>query len=143
MVIQAVISMPSMNFSWKLNSEIIGITALVVGDAAAFWSANNPSVFTVRAFRRKGGKEAEQTKRDIRLGGLAGSGLALIVGFGGSLVTQSWWPIAGAAGILAFEWVLWEWAIRNPHGSGGDIADGSPANGGTNSTVPGLGFVTN
>lgn len=130
--------------SWKLNSEIIGITALVMGDAAAFWSANNPSVFTVRAFRRKGGKEAEQTKRDIRLGGAAGSLLALMVGAGGSLVTKSWWPLAGSAAILAFQWTLWEWAIKNPHGAGGDIASGAPSNGGTTGEgVPGLGFVTN
>lgn len=130
--------------SWKLDAEILGITALVVGDAAAFWSANNPSVFTVRAFRRKGGKEAEQTMRDIRIGGAAGTALALFVGLGGSLVTKSWWPVTGAAAIIAFQWLLWEWAMRNPHGSGGDITDGANGNGNsTKSAVPGLGFVSN
>lgn len=117
------------DLSWKLDAEIIGITALVVGDAAAFWSANNPSVFTVRAFRRKGGPEAEQTKRDIRLGGMAGTSLAMFVGLGGTLVTKSWWPITGAAAIIAFQWILWEWAMKNPHGAGGDITSGDGAPG--------------
>lgn len=129
-------------FNWKLDAEVIGITALVVGDAAAFWSANNPSVFTVRAFRRKGGKEADTTKRDIRLGGLAGSGLALLVGIGGTAVTKSWWPLAGTAAILVFQWSVWEWAMANPHSSsdssGGDIAS-QPSGGGTR--FPGLGFI--
>lgn len=128
------------NFSLKLDAEIIGITALVMGDAAAFWSANNPSVFTVRAFRRKGGKEAERTKRDVRLGGLAGTGLALFVGMGGTFVTGSWWPFIGAASIIGFQWALWEWALRNPHG--GDITGASMAsasNGGQK--MSGLGII--
>jgi len=131
------------DINWKLDAEVIGITALVIGDAAAFWSANNPSVFTVRAFRRKGGKEAEKTKRDIRMGGAAGSGLALLVGIGGTAVTKSWWPIAGTLAILAFQWSIWEWAMANPHGdesSRGDIASQSPSGGGYR--FPGLGIIS-
>lgn len=128
-------------FNWKLDAEIIGITALVMGDAAAFWSANNPSVFTVRAFRRKGGRQAEQTKRDIRLGGMAGSGLALFVAFGGTLVTKSWWPLAGAAAILVFQWTLWEWAMSNPHDKTSDITDGGSSQG--SGVIPGLGMLSN
>jgi len=93
-----------------------------MGDAAAFWSANNPSFFTVRAFRRKEGTEAEQTARDVRVGGLAGTGLGLVVGFGGSLVTKSWWPFMGAIAIITFQWALWEYAIRHPHSDAKDMA---------------------
>jgi hypothetical protein len=112
-------------WSWKLDAPTLGIAFLIMGDAAAFWSANNPSVFTVRAFRRKGGDEARQTARDIRIGGLAGTGLAVAVGFGGSLVTKSYWPLTAAIGVIAFQWALWEWAIAHPHGNATDIASQS------------------
>lgn len=88
-----------------------------MGDAAAFWSANNPSVMTVRAFRRKTGDEAEHTKRDIRLGGSMGAGLAILVGFGGSLVTKNWLPVTGALAMVALQFGVWEWAMANPHGT--------------------------
>lgn len=110
------------NWTWKLTAEAFGVTALVMGDAAAFWSANNPSVMTVRAFRRRDGEEADATARDIRLGGLIASGWIILVGLGGSMVTKSWWPLLGAAGAGAVQWYVWEWAIRNPRGSSG-IAD--------------------
>ena len=109
-------------WSWKLTAEVFGVTALVMGDAAAFWSANNPSVMTVRTFRRKGGEEAEHTARDIRMGGGIATLWMLLVGFGGSAVTKSWWPLAGAVGAGAVQWAVWEWAIRNPHGITGDMA---------------------
>lgn len=110
------------DWTWKLTAEAFGVTALVMGDAAAFWSANNPSVMTVRTFRRKGGAEAEHTKNDIRFGGAIASGWMLLVGFGGSAVTKSWWPLAGAVAAGAVQWFVWEWAIRNPHGVTGDMA---------------------
>lgn len=103
------------DWTWKLDPETLGIAFLIMGDAAAFWSANNPSVFTVRHFRRNEDAEAKQTAHDIRIGGLAGTGLAILVGFGGSLVTKSWWPITAAIGVIGFQWVMWEWAIANPH----------------------------
>jgi hypothetical protein len=112
-----------MNWTWKLTAEIFGVTALVMGDAAAFWSANNPSLMTVRTFRRKGGKEAEHTARDIRVGGLIATGWILLVGYGGSAVTKSWWPLAGAVAAGAVQWLVWEWGIRNPHGLTSGMAD--------------------
>jgi len=111
-----------MAWGWQLNAEAFGVTALVMGDAAAFWSANNPSVMTVRAFRRKDGEEADATARDIRLGGAVASGWIVLVGVGGSAVTKSWWPLVGALAAGAVQWVVWEWAIRNPRGRSG-IAD--------------------
>lgn len=105
------------DWTWTLDAETLGIAFLIMGDAAAFWSANNPSVFTVRHFRRNeaGDSESSQTARDIRIGGLAGTGLAIVVGFGGSLVTKSWWPVTAALAVIGFQWALWEWAIDNPH----------------------------
>src|SRR5438105_14279107 len=110
-------------WTWNLDAETLGIAFLIMGDAAAFWSANNPSVFTVRAFRRKGGSEADQTATDIRIGGLAGTSLAIIVGFGGSLITKSWWPLAAATAVIGFQWFLWEWAIANPHSNSQGITN--------------------
>lgn len=112
-----------MNWTWALTAEVFGVTALVMGDAAAFWSANNPSVMTVRTFRRKGGKEAEHTASDIRMGGLIATAWMLLVGFGGSAVTKSWWPLAGAVGAGVVQWCVWEWAIANPHGITGGMAE--------------------
>lgn len=111
-----------LGWTWKLSGEIFGVTALVMGDAAAFWSANNPSVMTTRTFRRKGGKESEHTARDIRLGGAVATGWTLLVGFGGSAVTKSWWPFTGAVLAIAVQWCVWEWAMANPHGITGDMA---------------------
>ena len=111
-----------MNLTWKMSPEIFGVMALCMGDAAAFWSANNPSVMTVRTFRRKGGKEAYHTARDIRLGGSIATAWMLLVGIGGSAVTRSWWPIAGTAAAAVVQWAVWEWAIANPHGITGDMA---------------------
>lgn len=109
-------------WGWKLTAEAFGVTALVMGDAAAFWSANNPSVMTVRAFRRKDGAEADATARDIRFGGIIASGWIILVGLGGSMVTKSWWPLVGALGAGSVQWIVWEWAMANPRGVGG-IAD--------------------
>lgn len=114
-------------WTWKLDPETLGIAFLIMGDAAAFWSANNPSIFTVRAFGSKGGKEAANSARDIRIGGLAGSGLAVVVGVGGSLVTKSYWPITACIAVLAFQWAIWEWALANPRDNGmTDIANQPP-----------------
>jgi len=101
--------------TWAIDAETAGVTALCVGDAFAAWSACNPSIFTVRTFRTSGGVEAENTKRDIHTGSAIGSGLALVVGAGGSLVTASWWPLAGTIVMLGVLWLVYGWALENPH----------------------------
>src|ERR1051326_8271955 len=107
--------------SFKSDPEIIGLTALVMADAAAFLSGVNPSLFTMRAFTDAGGANADNTKKDIRIGSAIGSGLALIAGVGASLVSGSWWPIIGTVITLVVIIGSYEWAVNNPHGYGSDI----------------------
>lgn len=120
--------------SWKLDVPIFGVAALVAGDAAAFWSANNPSIFTTRSFRSKHGIEAENTAEDIRLGGMFGTMLAVLVAVGGAIVagqherggrrlTVNVWPLIAVAIVLVFQWAVYEWSLANPHGLRQSIAD--------------------
>jgi len=112
------------DLTWRIDAETMGVTALCVGDAFAAWSACNPSIFTVRTFRTAGGPEADNTKRDIHTGSLIGSGLAIVVGMGGALVTASWWPLAGTVIMLGVLWATYAWALDNPHDNRRSIANG-------------------
>ena len=103
---------------WKVDGEIVGLTALVAADVAAFLSGMNPSFFTMRAFADQGGEKAENTKKDVRIGSTVGALLALTAGFGASLVSDSWWPLAASAVTLAIIIGAYEYAINNPHGYG-------------------------
>lgn len=116
---------------WSLatpNPETMGITALTIGDAWAAFSAQNPSLFTMKAFGRKGGEESELTRRDLRMGALIGTGMALVVATGASMVTRSWWPVIGTTAACAVQWAVLEHAVKNPWGRGGGISH-QPAGG--------------
>jgi hypothetical protein len=110
-----------LTLTFQADAEIIGLTALVMADAAAFLSGVNPSLFTMRAFTDAGGAKADNTKLDIRIGSVIGSSLALIAGTGASLVSGSWWPILGTIVTLVVIIGSYEWAINNPHGYGSAI----------------------
>lgn len=110
----------------SLDAEGMGVTALAMGDAAAFFSAYNPSIMTAGAFRRKGGSEAEHSKRDLYRGAFVGTSLAVIVAAGGSLVTNSWWPVLGTLGVIAVQWGLLIHTVNNPWGASGSIANQPP-----------------
>ena len=113
------------------SPEVMGITALTIGDAWAAFSAQNPSLFTMKAFGRKGGKEADLSKRDLRTGALIGTGMALVVAAGASMVTNSWWPVVGTTAACAVQWAVLEHACRNPWGTGQAISH-QPAGGVSN-----------
>lgn len=116
---------------WSLgtpDAETMGITALTIGDAWAAFSAQNPSMFTMKAFGRKGGEEAELTRRDLRLGAAIGTGMALVVALGASMVTSSWWPVVGTAAACGAQWAVLEHSVANPWGRGGGISH-QPAGG--------------
>jgi hypothetical protein len=112
--------------SARPDAETMAIVALTMGDAAAFFSAYNPSIMTTGAFRRKGGREAENSKRDLYRGAAVGTALALVVAAGGSMVTSSWWPLYGSLGVVGIQWaILWH-TIENPWGEHGSIAQQPP-----------------
>jgi hypothetical protein len=104
-----------MALTWKFDGEIIGLTALVMADAAAFQSGMNPSFFTMRAFTSSGGEKAENTKTDIHIGETIGTVLALTAGIGASLVSSSWWPFAGTILTLVVIIAAYEYALSHPH----------------------------
>src|SRR5690348_6385195 len=106
------------NWDWRMDSEIAGISALVAADAAAYLSAFNPSIFTIRSFANSWG--GNETKGDIRRGVALGAVLTLITGLGGSAVTRSYWPLLAAVVTLGFIAVTYEWALANPRGGGSD-----------------------
>ena len=106
-----------------MNPTILGITLLIIADASSFWSANNPSFFTVRHFTTESAERAETTKTDIRAGGGKATLETLIVGYGAALVTSSWWPLASALGYMAIDWAWYEWAMQHPHPKTKGIAE--------------------
>lgn len=103
-----------MGWNWRIDSQVAGISALVAADAAAYLSAFNPSIFTIRSFANSWG--GQETKGDIRRGVVLGAALTLVTGFGGSAVTGSWWPFVSAIAVLVVIALAYEWALANPRG---------------------------
>ena len=114
-----------MKLDWKMDAAIAGVTALCMGDVAAFMSQANPSIFTMRTFRsdKVSSADSENTKKDIRLGSAVGTVMSAITGIGGALVTGSWYPIAGTIIALFIIVGVYEWALANPHNRRNSIAD--------------------
>lgn len=98
-----------------MNPTILGIALLTIADSSSFWSANNPSFFTVRHFTTEGDQKAEDTKTDIYAGGAKASIETVLVGFGGALITKSWWPLAAPLAYLGVCWMWYKWALEHPH----------------------------
>ena len=106
-----------MNLSLRMNKEVIGISLLVIADAAAFISANNPSMMTTRTFTTAGGNKAENVRGDITLGLKIATAETVLVALGASLVVDSGWPLLTAVAYLASKWWLYVWALNHPHDS--------------------------
>ena len=109
--------------SWRLDAEVAGLAMLAAGDAASMLSGVNPSLFTIRTFRSAGTAQAAFTQQDIRMGMGLGSALALVVGFGATLASKSWWPTLVTLITLAVLDGAYEAALRNPHNTHKSIAD--------------------
>jgi hypothetical protein len=99
--------------SFKMDPETLGIAVLSAGDAAAFLSGVNPSLFTIRTFRGDWASQ-QQTASDIHTGMIIGNALALAVGFASTLVTQSWWPLLFTIACAGALDIAYEWALRSP-----------------------------
>ena len=97
-----------------MDSETAGVAALVAADAAAFLSAFNPSIFTIRRFAGEWGGDG--ARGDIFRGVGLGAALTLLVAFGGSAVTESYVPMAAALLVLLVIAAAYWWALENPRG---------------------------
>jgi hypothetical protein len=109
--------------TWRMDATVLGMSLLTIADAAAFWSANNPSFMTVRSFTTAGGNKAETVRTDIKIGSLFGTGETVVVGFGAALISRSWWPLVLPGAYLALKWAQYRWALDHPHGHAETIAD--------------------
>ncbi len=111
-----------MNATWKIDSDSMGVTALCVADAAGMLAAFCPSMFTIRTF---GGSavEGQNTAQSIHIGMALGTFISLVVGYGGTLVTGSWWPFFGTVLSLIILNGAYEWALRHPHNAHQGMAD--------------------
>lgn len=107
---------------WKLDPTIAGLALLTIADASSFWSANNPSFFTVRHFTTQGDQKASDTRNDIHIGSLKATAETIIIGTGAVLITKSWWPLVAPLGYIALDWWFYEWAMNHPHANNENIA---------------------
>lgn len=113
------------SLTWRADAEVFGVALLCAADVAAFLSAANPSIFTMRTFRSNKVSQAERdnTQSDIRLGTVVGGVMSLAAGIGGTMVTRSWVPLVATIAALGMYSTLYEWALANPHDKRGSIAD--------------------
>lgn len=105
--------------TWSVGPEVIGLALLTIADASSFWSANNPSGFTVRSFATEGGAKHDQAVTDIQIGSVKAIGESAIVGIGASLLTGSLLPWAAQAAYLLGDWGYYHWCLTHPHGGTG------------------------
>ena len=100
-----------LRLTWKLDAETMGLAALTAGDSAAFLSGMNPSIFTIRKFQGDWSSDTE-TKNDIHTGMLIANALAVLVGFGATVVASSWWPVVMTIGVTIILDLAYEWALQ-------------------------------
>jgi hypothetical protein len=105
--------------TWKADPATLGLALLVIADASSFWSANNPSGFTVRSFSTEGGDKHDQACTDIQIGSVKAIGESAIIAIGASLLTGSLLPWAAQAVYLLGDWFYYDWALNNPHAGTG------------------------
>lgn len=92
----------------------VALTALIIGSGSGVYAQFGPSLFTVSSeFFNKEGARDENVKR-IRVAEVMGSVVLLLMGWGGSVVTQSTIPFLGSVGYVFFSVAGYEWAIHNP-----------------------------
>lgn len=103
-----------MNLKWQWTPALGGITLLTMGDAAAFMSAFNPSIFTIRTFRSDS-QQAGSTAQDIYIGIALAAGMSALVAIGAAMAAESWWPIVGTVAAEAVILAAYTWALQHPH----------------------------
>ena len=101
--------------TWHVSPEIMGLSALAAGDAAAFLSGVNPSLFTIRKFRGEWAS-TEHTAVDIHTGMILGNALAAMIALGATYVSGSWWPLVFTMFAALVLDLAYEWALRSPRG---------------------------
>ena len=110
-----------MDITWRMDATILGISLLTVADASSFVSANNPSFLTTRRFAGNTTQVKQETAQDIHLGLGKATLETIAIGFGGALVTKSWWPLALPIAYMALQLGWFRWALANPHPKSPDI----------------------
>lgn len=107
-----------------MTASTVGLALLAAGEVPNFLAGMLPSLMTIRRFGAD-----EMDRATLRQGEIAGSILALGVGFGASLAAGDPAPAIATVIILAIMLVMYENAIRNPHPDAKPINDESNLNG--------------
>lgn len=90
-----------------MTAELIAVSLLAGAEAAHFFSAFCPSIFTIRQLAIPEGREA-----DIRRGMLLGLMMSIGIGILVAVIFKSWLPLGFAAGIGAAMYFLYEYHLR-------------------------------
>jgi len=90
-----------------MTAEVLAVSLLTGAEAAHFYSAFCPSIFTIRQLAVPEGREAD-IRRGMLIGLMMSIGIGLIVAY----IFKSWLPLLFAAGIGAAMYFLYEYHLR-------------------------------
>lgn len=101
-----------------MNAQGVAITLLVAGEIPNFFSGFLPSLFTISTFSGGDPAKIEHTKKWIRRGEMQATGLALLFGLGGTMISGKPWALLAAGGMSGY--LLWQYecALRKGCTSG-------------------------
>lgn len=106
--------------SWRITTDTVVMSALVIGDAWNFMSGCGPSYFTTAEFAAS--DDPEKKKRgamNIRRGYRLASGQAILVGGAITLYTRSWLPLAASLLAISIAIAMYEHALSQKGGGVG------------------------
>lgn len=108
-----------------LSMEGWGIAILIAFETPNLFSGFLPSLFTISTFSGSDAEKQAHTKEWIRKGELQAGIVSLILGVGGSAITQTPWPLLLTLGMIAWLVYNYEKALKDGAKSGPnlDIAD--------------------
>lgn len=105
---------------WRVSTDTVVMSALVIGDAWNFMSGCGPSYFTTAEFAAS--DDPEKRKRgamNIRRGYRLASAQALLVGGAITLYTKSWLPLAASCLAIGVAVAMYEHALSQKGGGVG------------------------
>lgn len=105
---------PLLEGGLSAEGGLVATSLLAAGDAAAFWSAMCPSLFTVRSPFFHGQDAHKGNIRSIVIGGASAIVLSTLVGWAASRLVGSWLPLIGVTVVNAAEVGGFYWAMENP-----------------------------
>lgn len=101
-----------MAIDWHVShNQDAALAVIAMANAAAFWNANLPSIYEVPA---KLGTDIDM--HDLRIGVIKTLSEGALLGVGATLITQSWWPIAGVVAYIGLSYLFLAYTINSTSG---------------------------